>query len=59
MDEARRSYFTSLFPLNPGGIVPIGPTVADLALDADPGRGPQHADALFSRHPAPAAAVLT
>lgn len=40
LDAARRSYFGSLFPLNPGGIIPAGPTAADLQLDtADPGRG--------------------
>ena len=27
VDEARRSYFGQLFPLNPGGIIPAGPTV--------------------------------
>jgi hypothetical protein len=26
VDEARRSYFGQLFPLNPGGIIPAGPT---------------------------------
>ncbi|KAG2434518.1 hypothetical protein HYH02_012185 [Chlamydomonas schloesseri] len=40
LDAARRSYFTSLFPLNPGGIVPAGPTAADLQLGGRaPGRG--------------------
>ena len=29
---ARRSYFSNLFPLNPGGIVPAGPTEADLGF---------------------------
>lgn len=47
LDDARRSYFGSLFPLNPGGIIPVGPTISDLALDRDPGRGPQDADAVF------------
>lgn len=47
LDDARRSYFGSLFPLNPGGIIPVGPTLADLALDRDPGRGSQQADAIF------------
>lgn len=42
LDAARRSYFGSLFPLNPGGLIPAGPTAADLQLDtADPGRGPR------------------
>ena len=30
--EARRSYYTNLFPLNPGGIVPAGPTPEDLGF---------------------------
>jgi hypothetical protein len=32
VDGARRSYFTNLFPLNPSGIVPSGPSAADLGL---------------------------
>ena len=32
LDEARRSYYTNLFPLNPGGIVPAGPSPADLGF---------------------------
>lgn len=39
VDEARRSYYSNLFPLNPSGIVPSGPTAADLRLDAPHGRG--------------------
>jgi glutathionyl-hydroquinone reductase len=39
LDEARRSYFSQLFPLNPGAIVPSGPTAADLELHLPPGRG--------------------
>ena len=31
--DACRSYFSQLFPLNPGGIVPSGPTLEDLNLD--------------------------
>ena len=30
--DARNSYYTNLFPLNPGGIVPAGPTEADLGF---------------------------
>ena len=26
------SYYANLFPLNPGGIVPAGPTAADLGM---------------------------
>ena len=35
-DDARRSYYTNLFPLNPGGIVPAGPTPADLGFPDAP-----------------------
>ncbi|KAJ9506260.1 hypothetical protein QJQ45_014132 [Haematococcus lacustris] len=33
IDAARRSYFGNLFPLNASGIIPSGPTAADLQLD--------------------------
>jgi hypothetical protein len=38
LDAARASYYRNLFPLNPGGIVPAGPTAADLGFppDAEP-----------------------
>jgi putative glutathione S-transferase len=36
LDDARRSYYTNLFPLNPGGIVPAGPTPADLGFPDAP-----------------------
>jgi putative glutathione S-transferase len=39
LDAARASYYGNLFPLNPGGIVPAGPTLHDLGLagiDASP-----------------------
>ena len=39
VDDCRRSYFKQLFPLNPGGIVPYGPTEADLKLGAPAERG--------------------
>lgn len=55
LDDARRSYFSQLFPLNPGGIVPSGPTADDLGLEAPPGRGPQQHDAVF--HAAAAASA--
>ncbi|CAM9571059.1 unnamed protein product [Chrysoparadoxa australica] len=32
LDGARRSYYEQLFPLNPGGIVPGGPSLKDLGL---------------------------
>ena len=34
LPDAMRSYFGQLFPLNPGAIVPGGPTIADLGLDS-------------------------
>lgn len=46
VDDARRSY-SELFPLNPGGIVPSGPTLKDLQLEEDPGRGPRNLEAIF------------
>lgn len=49
VDDSRRSYFSSLFPLNPGGIVPAGPTLKDLRLDDDPKRGPHHSDKIFHK----------
>jgi hypothetical protein len=32
LDDAVRSYFSQLFPLNAGGIIPSGPTLSDLQL---------------------------
>ena len=32
LDSLKQEYFTSLFPLNPGGIVPCGPELSDLSL---------------------------
>ena len=40
VDACRASYYTNLFPLNPGGIVPAGPTAEELGLDVPAGRGP-------------------
>ena len=54
LDDARRSYFSSLFPLNPGGIVPVGPTLADLNLSRDANRGPQDAKSVFHMRQQPA-----
>lgn len=45
--DACRSYFSQLFPLNPGGIVPAGPTLDDLKLTEAHGRGPSEMDAVF------------
>ncbi len=58
LDDARRSYFGSLFPLNPGGIIPVGPTLADLGLDRDPGRGPRQAEAIFHMQSQPLAVAV-
>jgi len=50
IDDARASYNGSLFPVNPSGIVPAGPTQADLKLDEPAGRGPASVlDACLSR----------
>lgn len=52
LDDARRSYFGQLFPLNPGGIVPSGPTAADLGLERPAGRGPAAVEEVFHLKPA-------
>jgi len=46
IDDARRSYFGQLFPLNPGGIVPSGPTLEELGLGEPSLRGPRSLDAV-------------
>eukprot|EP00798_Chlamydomonas_sp_ICE-L_P000007 gene7-12815_t len=38
LDSARASYFKDLFPLNPSGIVPMGPNETDLGLLKPPSR---------------------
>lgn len=58
LDDARRSYFSSLFPVNPGGIVPAGPTLADLRLDRPPGRGDADLASVFALRPAAPAPQL-
>ena len=45
--DACRSYFSQLFPLNPGGIVPAGPTLGDLNLTAAHDRGPSDLKSIF------------
>ena len=47
VDGYRTSYFGQLFPLNPGGIVPTGPTERDLGLGVDPARGSRAHSDLF------------
>jgi putative glutathione S-transferase len=50
VDQCRNSYFGQLFPLNPGGIIPTGPTASDLKLGTDPKRGPLDMDSVFVTH---------
>lgn len=59
VDACRRSYYTNLFPLNPGGIIPSGPTAADLQLDAPAGRGASCRVADVCHMQQPAAAVAS
>ncbi|MEW5299857.1 MAG: hypothetical protein WDW36_002831 [Sanguina aurantia] len=47
VDAARRSYSTNLFPLNPSGIIPSGPTAADLHLDDPVQRGSRELTDMF------------
>eukprot|EP00879_Flechtneria_rotunda_P003181 GHRR01003404.1.p1 GENE.GHRR01003404.1~~GHRR01003404.1.p1 ORF type:complete len:405 (+),score=101.52 GHRR01003404.1:151-1365(+) len=47
IDGCRVSYYTNLFPLNPGGIIPSGPTAADLQLDKPADRGSSRVDDIF------------
>jgi putative glutathione S-transferase len=56
VDGCRRSYYSSLFPLNPSGIIPSGPTQADLQLDLPSGRGSHEPAELFYFRAVPAAA---
>ena len=39
IDAAAASYYSSLFPVNPSGIVPSGPRASDLRLSQPAGRG--------------------
>eukprot|EP00199_Chlamydomonas_sp_CCMP681_P002098 CAMPEP_0119108678 /NCGR_PEP_ID=MMETSP1180-20130426/15599_1 /TAXON_ID=3052 ORGANISM="Chlamydomonas cf sp, Strain CCMP681" /NCGR_SAMPLE_ID=MMETSP1180 /ASSEMBLY_ACC=CAM_ASM_000741 /LENGTH=403 /DNA_ID=CAMNT_0007094323 /DNA_START=93 /DNA_END=1304 /DNA_ORIENTATION=- len=49
VDAARRSYAGNLFPLNPSGIIPAGPTAADLNLLPFAGPGLAVQDVTFAR----------
>lgn len=51
---AQKSYYGQLFPLNPSGLIPTGPTPDDLKLGVDPKRGSFDAADIYS-----AAANLT
>jgi len=56
IDACRVSYYTNLFPLNPGGIIPSGPTAADLQLDLTADRGSSRLeDVCYTRTSAAAA----
>jgi putative glutathione S-transferase len=55
VDGCRRSYYSSLFPLNPSGIIPSGPTQADLQLDVPAGRGSHDLAEVFYLKAVPAA----
>lgn len=57
IDACRVSYYTNLFPLNPGGIIPSGPTAADLQLDVPAGRGSSKLEDVCFKRGAPAAAA--
>lgn len=51
--DACHSYFGQLFPLNPGGIIPSGPTLEDLRLDESHHRGASTLEALFHKQRLP------
>eukprot|EP01024_Parvocaulis_polyphysoides_P038110 TRINITY_DN3411_c0_g1_i3.p1 TRINITY_DN3411_c0_g1~~TRINITY_DN3411_c0_g1_i3.p1 ORF type:complete len:404 (+),score=20.19 TRINITY_DN3411_c0_g1_i3:193-1404(+) len=49
-DEGRQSYFQQLFPLNPGGIVPSGPTFDDVYQKyLKQGEGSELSDVFFQK----------
>lgn len=52
IDDCRRSYFLQLFPLNPGGIIPGGPTATDvLALsEQEESHESDYDEVFFSTH---------
>lgn len=51
VDDCRRSYYSQLFPLNPGGLVPSGPTAKDLGLLNPQPRGPIDAASMYCMQP--------
>ena len=57
VDAARNSYYGQLFPLNPSGIIPAGPSGADLGLGSDPGRGPLTSASVYTTNTVPDATV--
>lgn len=50
IDDARTSYFESLFPLNPGLLVPVGPCASDLNLMAEHHRGSSNIQEIFEMY---------
>lgn len=42
LESVKRDYYGNLFPLNPGGIIPLGPDIADLLGSRDRGFGICH-----------------
>jgi len=44
---AANSYYSNLFPLNPGGIVARVPSAEDMGLLSDPKRGSLETSAMF------------
>ena len=53
VDAARNSYYGQLFPLNPSGIIPAGPSAGDLGLGSDPSRGGLTSDSVYVSNPVP------
>jgi len=47
VEKAKRSYFSNLFPLNPSGIIPLGPSIKELGFLENPKRGPTGKEAIF------------
>lgn len=45
---AQKSYYGQLFPLNPSGLIPSGPTSADLKLGENPHRGALEASVVYT-----------
>jgi putative glutathione S-transferase len=52
IEDYRAQYFSLLFPLNPGGLIPAGPTAASLGFGREPGRGGHSVDGDWFATPA-------
>jgi len=59
LDQAMRSYFLQLFPLNPGAILPSGPTMQDLGLDAAASASAGRSEDAFFHKEAPVPASIS